>query len=216
MKQIKHLVLLFCIGLGLAVQAQEAEQETITFYARRMHISQEGQLVELSGDALLQLDAFTLLANAIQIQGGQNSGQTRTLQAQQDVKLRRSANAGQLLEAQSLHYNQGLGELRAWGSINFVDDEQAITIKASSLTFIDSDKSWRFEGSVTMEGKDFSTQSLAAIYYEKTKQLELHGAVRLISDGQRFEAEHILYHIETKELSMEQVRSGQLTIKTNP
>ncbi|NIZ19395.1 hypothetical protein [Entomospira culicis] len=183
-------------------------QEEISFYAKKMQVSQDGALIELTGEALLQLDAFTLYAQSISIQGTTQ----RTLQAQTDVKVKRTQNEAQELTSNHLHYAQIKSELRAWGNVQFKDDNEEILITASSVTFVETERIWRFEGNVQMNGKDFSTQSHILLFHEEAQMLELHSQVTLIYDGQQFEAEFILFHLETKEITMEHLHRGTISL----
>ncbi|NIZ40024.1 LptA/OstA family protein [Entomospira entomophila] len=181
-------------------------REEITFYAKKMEVSHGGDHLTLQGEVLLRMDSFTLYAQSVQIQGKNQ----RTLQAQTDVKILRNTNEAQELHAQNLHYSEISRELHAWGDVLFHDDTESITIQASSLRFHESNETWRFEGDVNLQGEDFHTQSFIAIYYEKTKQLELHGQVRLVYQEQLFEAEQILFNVETKNLTMEHIHRGTI------
>lgn len=176
-----------------------------------MQISDQGELIELSGDVLLHLENFTLFAQNVQIHGQEN----RTLRAQVDVKINRTSSLQQELTSNELYYSKiNGGELQAWGNVQFIDEGQGITVNSSSLTLIENKKQWYFEGNVEMIGKDFNTQSLLAIYYEETQILELYGNAYLIYEGQKFEAEQIIFDIQTKELSMEQLKHGSITLNT--
>ncbi|WDI33999.1 LptA/OstA family protein [Entomospira nematocerorum] len=203
------LRLLFLCMLPL----QLSGSEEITFYAKKMQISHSGEHLSLQGEVLLRMQSFTLYAQNVQIQGRDQ----RTLQAQTDVKILRNTNELQELLTQNLHYSEISTELHAWGEVLFTDTNEEISIEASSLRFNESNSTWRFEGNVNLQGKDFHTQSFIAIYYEQTKQLELHGQVRLSYQKQLFEAEQILFNIETKNLTMEHIHRGTInTARTSP